>query len=59
VLTGTTGAAFLGTEVPTRKLNSSENLAAEQTAPGVIFPRDCCKLISAQELLNGRGKFLV
>lgn len=63
MLTGTAGAAFLGnpdcTGVPTRKINSSENLAPEQAAPGMVFPGECCTLTSAQELLNGRGKFLV
>lgn len=51
---------LLSYEIQTaRELNSSENLAPKQAAPGMVFPGERCTLTSAQELLNGRGKFLV
>lgn len=60
VLTGTAVAAFLWNpdcaEVPTRKLNSSENLARKQAAPGMVFLGECRTL--SRSCSMGEGIFL-
>lgn len=61
--TGTVGAISLRnpdcTEVPTGKLNSSENLAPKQAAPGAVSPGKFCTGAAQWEReFSGLGFFL-